>query len=541
MRPTSNPRRRALRRKVLTAVAGVTLLAGVACSPAAARAPQGGDGAGPGCSSSTWTQPNADKAGTRNMRTAIDSTSVDALTRKWTVPLLPIPNDRWPGRHATTPVIVDDVVYTQDLDSNVYAIELETGRQLWTARYDSYTNGPNGVAVDDGIVLGATKTEAFGLDAKTGREVWKKSLIRNKNEAIDMAPGVHDGTMYISTVPSFLDGATAAGSVGTVWAMDAKTGKTKWRWNTVPTDLWGNPEINGGGGLWYPPTFDDEGFMYVAVANPTPFLGSEEHPWASSRPGPNLYTNSIVKLDTRDGKVVWHQQEVPHDIYDWDLQNSPMLATVEGREVVVASGKPGFVYIYDRKSGERLHKTPVGKHNGHDDDNLKAMRGEKMPPFPIEIFPGVLGGVAAPGAVDGNTAFFAVNNMKATWPKPSPPPIFPAFTDGVGEVAAVDLVTGKVKWSAPTPESPYGAATVTNDLVFTTTFDGTVYGFNTETGEQEWQEKLRGSTNSPIVVQGDWLVTAAGWPQAEDEKAEIVAYKLDRGKPAAADAAVPEC
>lgn len=539
MRPTSNPRRRALRRSLLAAAAGVTLIAAglVPAVPAIANAPQGN---GSGCWTSAWTQPNADKAGTRNVRGSINSRTVDALTPQWSVPI-DVPTERWPGVHATTPVVVDGVVYTQDLDSNVYAIELRTGRQLWTTMFGSYTNGPNGVAVAGGLVFGATKTEAFGLNARNGRVVWREPLIRNGNEAIDMAPGVHNGIVYISTVPSFLDGATAAGAVGVLWAIDARTGNTKWRWNTVPTDLWGHPEINGGGGVWYPPTFDEDGYLYVAVANPTPFIGTEEFPWASSRPGPNLYTNSIVKLNARTGKVVWYQQELPHDVYDWDLQNSPILTTVRGREVVVASGKTGFVYVYDRHTGKRLWKTPVGKHNGHDDDNLLALNGEPMPEFPVEVFPGALGGVAAPGAVDRRNAYFAVNNFGAIWTSQAPPPIMPAFGDGEGEVVAVNLATGKIAWSAPVTDSPYGAATVTNDLVFTTTFDGTVHAFNTRDGAVVWQDKLPGSTNSPVTIHGDWLITASGWPQSPEEKAEIVAYKLDRGKVKASDAAVARC
>ncbi|GAB3463745.1 outer membrane protein assembly factor BamB family protein [Actinophytocola sediminis] len=542
MWPKSIVSRRATRRSLLTIAAGATLVVAglIPAVPAVANSPQHN---GSGCAkASTWSEPNADIAGTRHVRSPINSRTVDALRPQWKVPLVS-PPERWPGTHAATPVVADGVVYTQDLDSNVYAIDLRTGRELWRTMLSSYSNGPNGVAVDDGLVFGATKTEAFALDADNGRVVWRKSLIRNQNEAIDMAPGIHDGTVYISTVPSFLEGSTAAGGVGALWAMDTRTGKKKWVWHTVPTGLWGHPEINGGGGLWYPPTFDDEGYLYVAVANPTPFIGTPEFPWASSRPGPNLYTNSIVKLDADNGRVVWYNQELPHDVYDWDLQNSPILTTVRGRDVVVASGKTGFVYMYDRHSGKRLWKTPVGKHNGRDDDNLTAMAGDlsKMPTMPVEIFPGVLGGVPAPGAVDGRNVYVGVNNFGAIWTSQTPPPIFGDFSEGTGEVVALDLVTGRIKWSTPVDFTPYGAATVTNDLVFTTTFDGVVHAFNTRNGKPEWQAKLAGSTNSPLAIHGDWLITAAGWPQNADEKAEIVAYRLDRGRVNQADLAHRPC
>ena len=71
--------------------------------------------------------------------------------------------------------------------------------------------------------------------------------------------------------------------------------------------------------------------MYFGVGNPAPFPGTTEYPWGSSRPGPNLYTNSLVKLDAKTGKLQWYYQVTPHDIYDWDFQNPPILAKVNGQ------------------------------------------------------------------------------------------------------------------------------------------------------------------------------------------------------------------
>ncbi|GAB3473454.1 PQQ-binding-like beta-propeller repeat protein [Amycolatopsis cihanbeyliensis] len=489
----------------------------------------------------SWAQPNADLSGTRAVNGPINSWTAPFLRPAWSVPIK-APTDRWPGAYAATPVVVRGVVYTQDLDSNVYAIDLRTGRLLWTKMYNSHTNGPNGVAVADGMVFGATLTEAFGLDARTGREIWRHKLTRNTSEAIDMAPGLHDGTVYISTVPSFLDGGNAEGAVGVLWAIDARTGTTRWKWNTVPADLWGRPDINSGGGLWYPPTFDEKGDVYVAVANPNPFVGTEEFPWGSSRPGRNLYSNSVVKLDARTGKVIWHHQVTPHGIYDWDLQNSPILTKVRGRPVVVTSGKTGYVYVLDRATGRLLWETPVGKHNGHDDDHLLAMEGkfDELPTLPLELYPGALGGVAAPGAVDRRTVYVAVNNLSATWENQTTPSL-PPLTEGRGELVALDLASGRIKWSHPLDSSPYGGTSLANDVVFTTTFDGVVHAHRTWTGTPVWQAKLPGTSNSPVAISGDTLLAASGWPQNEDERAEIVAYRLDFGWGKYAGAASARC
>ncbi|MER6949281.1 PQQ-binding-like beta-propeller repeat protein [Nonomuraea sp. NPDC000554] len=474
----------------------------------------------------TWSAPNGNKANTRRVRGPIDSRSVSRLGVAWSVPIK-APSDRWAGSYATTPVVADGVVYTQDLGSNVYAIELRTGRLLWTKMYNAPSSGPNGVNVGDGRVYGATVTSAFALDARTGAELWSKPLVRNKNEGIDMAPGFNDHTVYVSTVPGNPDTFFSGDGVGVLWALDAATGRPKWKWNTVPTDLWGKPEINSGGGLWHPPGFDEKGDLYVSVGNPGPFLGTEEYPWGSSRPGPNLYTNSIVKLDAATGRPLWYQQPLPHDIYDWDLQNSPVLTRAGGRPTVLASGKLGYVYAYDQRTGELLWKTPVGKHNGHDDDNLLALRGEyaKLPQMPFTVYPGVLGGIPAPIAVDDTTVYAAVNNYAANWTNQVVPE-FPPFDEATGELVAIDLATGAIKWTHPFGQSPYGAATVANDLVFTTTFDGTVHALNTGTGQEVWQAKLPATSNSPVAVHGDTLLAAGGWPQLPGEKAEIVAYRL---------------
>ena len=82
----------------------------------------------------------------------------------------------------------------------------------------------------------------------------------------------------------------------------------------------GQPGVNGGGGLWYPPAVDDRGRVFLAVANPAPFPGTKEYPNGSSRPGPNLYTNSLVALDG-DREAAWYRQAVPHDLRDYDLDD----------------------------------------------------------------------------------------------------------------------------------------------------------------------------------------------------------------------------
>jgi outer membrane protein assembly factor BamB len=465
--------------------------------------------------------PGVDAANTRHARGSIDSSNVTDLAVAWTAP---IPGTSSFGSYASTPVVDKGVIYSQDLASNVQALSLDSGEVLWTRNYEQPDIGPNGIVVAEGKVFGATPTEAFALDQKTGKQVWSTVLPRNEHEGIDMAPGYGDGLVYVSTVPLNTSELYQGEGVGILWALDAKTGKKKWRFNTVPEKLWGNHKINAGGGLWYPPAFDGKGSMYFGTGNPAPFPGTEQFPWGSSRPGPNLYTNSLIKLDARTGKMDWYHQVTPHDVYDWDFQGPPILIKAGGRDIVVAAGKSGIVLAADRKTGKVLWQRAIGKHNGHDDDGLLAMRGESSKiKLPATVYPGSLGGVIAPMSTDGKTVVAPVVNSPATvlsgFEKQEPGP-------STGEVVALDAATGKVKWKQRLATPAFGATTVVNDLVFATSYEGSLSAMDARTGRVVWREKLPAGTNSGVMIEGDTLIAPAGVASATGQKAQIVAYRL---------------
>ncbi len=268
--------------------------------------------------------------------------------------------------YATTPVVVNGVVYTQDLESNVMAIRLATGKVLWAHNYSSPNGGPDGVNVAGGTVYAATNHAAVALSAATGRQLWSRTLIGNDHEGIDMAPGYNDGTVYVSTVPvNPTVGEYLGGGKGILWALNARTGAPEWSWDEVQ-NLWGKPGINSGGGLWDPPSFDSQGNLYLGIANPGPIAQTgwpHGYPWGTSRPGPDLYTDSVVKLSPQ-GKLLWYYQLTPHDLFDWDLQNSPVLTTAHGQPVVIDGGKAGILIELSAQTGKLLWKLPVGVHSG---------------------------------------------------------------------------------------------------------------------------------------------------------------------------------
>ncbi|HET7052361.1 MAG TPA: PQQ-binding-like beta-propeller repeat protein [Solirubrobacterales bacterium] len=465
---------------------------------------------------------NVDLANTRDAKGSIKSANAGELQTAWTAP---IPGESSFGSYASTPVVSKGVVYSQDLASNVQALEESSGEVLWTKSFELPNFGPNGLAVQEGKVFGATPGAVFALDEKTGKQLWSTTLVRNDVEGINMAPGFDNDIVYASTVPTNTESIYEPGGVGILWALDAKTGKKLWHFDTVPKSLWGHPDVNSGGGLWYPPTFDGKGSMYVGVGNPAPFPGSEGKPWGSSRPGPNLYTDSLVKLDAKTGKLDWYYQFTPHDLYDWDLQDPPILVHSGGRELLLAAGKVGFVVAVDAKSGKPVWKSSVGRHNGHDEDGLIAMRGEtsKLHP-PFEIYPGTLGGVIAPMSTDGTRVFVPVVNHPVT--VASGEQIEETSPVDSGEIVALNVKDGSLAWKHEFPNAPaFGATTVSNDLVFATTYDGKVYGYDTKTGRQVWQEQLPAGTNAGVTVDGETLIAPAG-VAAEGQTPALVAFRL---------------
>lgn len=465
--------------------------------------------------------PGVDTANTREAQGTIDSSNVAQLEEAWTLPLTAEGSF---GAFSSSPVIANGVIYAQDLESNVQAIGLESGDVQWTKSYNEPDFGPNGIVVGGGMVFGGTPNSAFGLDQKTGKEVWSTELVSNPSgEEIDMAPSYHEGLVYVSTAPLTSTEPYPGGGVGTLWALDARTGKKVWHFDTVPASLWGDKTVNSGGGLWEPPSFDDKGFIYFGTGNPAPYPGSPGKPWGTSRPGPNLYTDSMVKLDAKTGKMQWHYQQTPHDVYDWDFQDPPILLKAGGKELAIGGGKVGFVVALDAKTGKPVWKKAVGKHNGHDEDNLLALNGETSKIKGGEVFPGTLGGVIAPMASDGKTVFVPVVNHPLTIVSGS------EISEGAeltGELVALDAATGKEKWHRSFPSAAFGAPTVVNDVVFQPTAEGTLYALDSSSGNELWVESLPAGINTNASVSGDTVVAPAGLASSEGQSPEMVAFRL---------------
>jgi outer membrane protein assembly factor BamB len=486
--------------------AAIAVVVAVAAAATAAGTSSGGRAA-------AWTAPNGDLDNTRVAASSITAANVSSLKVAWTAPLNGIGGDSY--RYAATPLIAGGVVYTQDLASTVTAYRESDGSVLWTHSFPgSPSVGPNGVTLAGGRLYGATPTYAFALAAATGKLLWRSAtLTRNAHEGIDMAPAVAHGLVYLSTVPGNASAFYAGGGVGRLFALDARSGKVRWRFDTVPASLWGKPEVNSGGGLWYPPAVSGNA-LYADIGNPAPF------PDGSSRPGPNLYTDSVVRLDATTGRLRWYRQVLPHDLYDWDLEAPPIVTTAGRRSIVVAAGKMGYVYGVDAASGKLLWKTPVGIHNGHDADNEVALTSAASTPAGV-VYPGSYGGVLTPLAAAGGVAYVPVVDLGTEWL----PQETQQWSSAGGELDAVSLRYGKLLWSTKLGSPAFGAATVSNGLVFTTTFAGQLVAVSRSSGHVVWQYTLPTATNAPLAIAGNTLVTAASIPHGSGQ-AQLIALRL---------------
>ena len=267
---------------------------------------------------STWKLPNGGLAGTRAAaESAIDTGNVAKLEARWRFGLTAAPT--FSGIFASTPVADAETVYVQDLRSNVYALDRADGTLRWTRRYHALNEGPNGLAVDDRRVYGATDSDAFALAVATGRELWRRHLTSAREQFVDIAPVVWNGLVFVSTV------GYAPFGRGAIYALDAATGAVRWKFVTIEKP-WHYPLEAGGGGLWYPVSVDANGRLYAGNSNPSPWGGSPERPNGAAFPGPARYTDSLIVLDARTGKLLWYDQVTPHDVRDYDFEATPILA-----------------------------------------------------------------------------------------------------------------------------------------------------------------------------------------------------------------------
>lgn len=296
-------------------------------------------------------------------------------------------------RSATTPLMIDGVLYaTAGMRRSVVAIDAGTGETLWMWRMDegerlSGAPRPNpgrGVAYwtdggdDERILVVTPGYHLAALDAKTGIPVagFGEDGILDLNEGHRTREGIPlVGTIGSSSPPTVVGDVVVVGSAhhvglrppsrvntpGDVRGFDVRTGEPIWTFKTIPDpgeegnetwleDSW---EYTGNAAVWAPISYDPEtGYVYL------PTEAATGDYYGGHRPGDNLFSTSLVCLDSRTGEKVWHFQIIHHDIWDWDNPTFPILADIEidgeERKIVAQLTKQGFTYVFDRLTGEPI-------------------------------------------------------------------------------------------------------------------------------------------------------------------------------------------
>jgi glucose dehydrogenase len=367
------------------------------------------------------------------------------------------------------------------------------------------------------MVFAATPTGVSAFKMSDGYPLWSRQITTTPGQGVDIQTLAYGGRVYVASVPVTIGKYYSGGSVGYLEALDARTGKVDWRFDTVRSKkLWGNPAVNSGGGAWYPPAIDTRrGVVYWGVANPAPFVGTPQYPNGSSRPGANLYTDSIVALSATTGRLLWYHQVFPHDLYDRDEVQAmlvPVRRAVDGsRQVAVSTGKGGYVLGLNPLTGKLLWKTAVGIHR---DGDLPRLTG------PATILPGTFGGVLTPPASAGGVVYAAALNAPSTL-EPDQTAYFGGKVGTMdGDVVAMSARTGKVVWDTKVPGDPTGGVTIVNNLVLTATYQGKVLALNRATGAVVWSYTGPGVVNGWMSVVGSEIYVPVGSP------AQLVALRL---------------
>jgi quinohemoprotein ethanol dehydrogenase len=555
-------------------VLAVLALGLVVALPVGSRwAPRVAAQAGAAATTVNWALHNLDLAGTRySTLDQINRTNVKTLTPRWLFQHGVIDG----VSNQTTPIIVDGTMYVTDSRGSVYAVDAADGHLLWIydvtkqlggGAREGYVFRNRGVTYANGVVYTAGGSFIFALDAKTGKPIptfgkdGQASVILDvlNQRYAEVTSAISMG-YWFTTAPQYYNGVLYIGSTrseshipgGHVLAVDAKTGKVLWHFNTIPQDekdqgweiagsTWVGGERNGGG-IWETAAIDPElGMLYVAVGNP---FGD-----STKRAGMNLFTDSIIALTLDTGRLKWHFQQTHHDVWDYDSGGPPIVfdMQVAGRRVkaVAEASKNGHLYILDRETGKPVHpikEMPVPTDNpgpGQSPWPTQSIpftaAGKPMEPVspivPLEIPPEQLAKntivpifspmrpnqILAPGTGGGanysplsyspRTGLLYVNAIDQP---------FNSGRGPKGYFSAYDPTTGELKWRQIFEGFGQAGSVVTaSDLVFVGTgsnIAGYFFAFDARTGDLLWKYNTgSGVFSSPSVymVNGEQFVAVA--------------------------------
>ena len=456
-----------------------------------------------------------------------------------------------------TALVVDGVMYTVQAPNDVIALDAATGRvfwifshapEPWTKPCCGHVN--RGLAIlGDTLFMATIDAHLIAIDAKNGRPLWDTTVADAKSGyALTLAPLVVKDKVIVGTAGGDY------GIRGFIAAYDVHTGKEVWRFYTIPEpggSSWGGDSWQEGGGpVWITGSYDPAlNLSYWGTGNPSPDYDGD------SRPGDNLYTDSVVALDPDTGKLKWYYQFSPHDEFDWDSTQVPVLADLNlsgsAAKVMLWANRNGFFYVLDRATGRFLLGRPFVKVNWASDLDERGRPIQTPQPVGLPTWPGNQGGTnwyspsfsprtglfyvsawedyatlfgeRVPNQyVEGRSTVGAGGRSHVPVKGARPLPALGRgpinnWTEaaGHGAVKAIDPQTGKEAWKFYTTDvSAAGILTTASDLLFTGGREGYFQVLDARNGALLWKTNLGAQiVNGPIAYEVDrkqYVVTIAG-------------------------------
>ncbi len=451
-----------------------------------------------------------------------------------------------------TPLVVDGVMYTTQAPSDVVAIDATTGRIFWTyspiispAARTCCGRVNRGLAIlGDNVYIGTIDGRLIALDSKTGKPAWKVDIAKpDAGYSLMTAPLAIKNKIIIGTAGGEF------GIRGFIAAYDAATGKELWRFYTVPApgeknnDTWaGDSSKHGGAPIWVTGSYDPAlNLTYWGIGNPGPDWNGDQ------RLGDNLYTESVVALDADTGELKWHFQFTPHDLFDFDSVQVPVLADMQWqgqpRKLMLWGNRNGFFYVLDRTNGQFLLGKPFVKvtwASGIDEHGRPILQPDMVPSTEgTRIYPGNQGGTnwyspsfspetglfylsvwenyssiyhkATSDYVEGRVFVGgAPRNVVPLLMQPAPT-LNRTEEEGYGAIRAIDPKTGERKWEFKMVDvTDAGVLTTTTGLVFSGGRDGHFFALDANTGTLLWKIQLGGPiTSGPMsyAIDGRQFIT----------------------------------
>jgi len=453
--------------------------------------------------------------------------NVKDLTLQWAF------QQRSTEKFEATPLVVDGVMYLTQAPNDIVAMDAATGELKWLYSYTPSRDArPCCGRVNRGVaILGNTlymvtiDAHIVAVDARDGKLVWDHEVAKpTAGYAMTHAPLIIKDKVIAGVA------GAEFGIRGFIAAFDAATGKEVWRFYTIPgkgepgNETWaGDSWMHGGASVWVTGSYDpDTNSTFWGIGNPGPDYNSDK------RGGDNLYSDCVVALDADTGKLKWYFQFTPHDDFDYDSTQVPVLANVnwqgQQRKVMLWGNRNGFFYALDRTNGQFLRGTPFVKVTWAKglDEVGRPMRASGAVPTAegTDIYPSQTGGTNwfSP-SFSPHTGLFYVNAWEGVHaafnktaaefqegerftggaPKPTRPGLRAGQVtnkreeDGYGAIRALDPVTGEKKWEFKMADvSASGVLTTATDVLFAGNREGFFHALDARTGKLLWRVNAGG-------------------------------------------------